>query len=174
MDIKFFARIMQCELCGAPIHGPSKTVQVEGAELCVCIKCAKYGKEVQQSRRGGAPVRRPGTPAVSTPQPRRRPRDVFDLIEGDIVDDYRERIRAAREEKGWSTLDLAHATKEREILIKKIEKGDLIPEDAVRKKLEQALGIKLIDSAADETESRGGGRMTTTVGDVISFKKIRK
>lgn len=119
-------------------------------------------------------MRRPGVPAASTPQPRRRPRDVFDLIEGEIVDDYAERIRAAREEKEWSTLDLAHATKEREILIKKIEKGDLIPEDAVRRKLERALGIKLIDSAADETEVRGGGRMATTVGDVISFKKIRK
>jgi putative transcription factor len=174
MDIKFFARTMQCELCGAPIHGPSRTVQIEGAELCVCVRCAKYGTEVQQSRRGGVPVRRAGKPVASTPQPRRRPRDVFDLIEGDIVDDYSARIRAAREEKGWSTQDLAHEIKEREILIKKIEKGDLIPEDAVRRKLERALDIKLIDSSAEEAESRSGGRVTTTVGDVISFKKIRK
>ncbi|MDN7023430.1 TIGR00270 family protein [Methanoculleus sp. FWC-SCC1] len=165
---------MQCELCGAPIHGPSKTVQIEGAELCVCVRCAKYGTEVQQSRRGGAPVYRAGKPVASTPQPRRRPRDVFDLIEGEIVDDYSTRIRTAREMKGWSTQDLAHEIKEREVLIKKIEKGDLIPEDAVRKKIERALEIKLVDSSVDEAESRSSGRVTTTIGDVISFKKIRK
>jgi putative transcription factor len=162
---------MQCELCGTPIHGPSRTVQIEGAELCVCIRCAKHGTEIQQPRRQGARTKG-ATPAV--PQTRRRPRDVFDLMEGEIVDDYKERIREARERKGWSTLDLAHEVKERELLIKKIEKGDLIPEDEVRKKLEKALAIRLIDALADDSASRGPGKVTTTVGDVISFKKSRK
>lgn len=96
------------------------------------------------------------------------------MIEGEIVDDWSERIRVARERKGWSTRDLAHGIKEREVLIRKIERGDLIPEDDVRRKLENALGIRLIDTPEDETVSRGGGRMTTTIGDVISFKKIRR
>jgi putative transcription factor len=162
---------MQCELCGAPIQGPSKTIQIEGAELCVCVRCAKHGTEVQQPRRRGAPQKKPG---VGTPQTRRRPRDVFDLMEGEIVDDYADRIRAAREEKEWSTLNLAQAIKERELLVKKIEKGDLIPEDDVRRKLEKALNIRLIDSAEDSTSTAGPGRVTMTVGDVISFKKSRK
>lgn len=163
---------MQCELCGAPIVGPSKTIQIEGAELCVCVRCAKHGTEVQQPRRRGAPQKKPG---VAAPQAsRRRPRDVFDLMEGELVDDYADRIRAAREEKEWSTLDLAQAIKERELLVKKIEKGDLIPEDDVRKKLERALNIRLIDSADDSTSAGGPGRVTMTVGDVISFKKSRK
>ncbi|KLK87460.1 XRE family transcriptional regulator [Methanoculleus sediminis] len=163
---------MQCELCGAPIVGPSKTIQIEGAELCVCARCAKHGTEVQQPRRKGAPQTKPG---LAGPQaPRRRPRDVFDLMEGELVDDYADRIRAAREEKEWSTLDLARAIKEREILVKKIEKGDLIPEDDVRKKLEKALNIRLIDSAEDSISTGGPGRVTMTVGDVISFKKSRK
>ncbi|HOI13356.1 MAG TPA: multiprotein bridging factor aMBF1 [Methanoculleus sp.] len=163
---------MQCELCGAPIVGPSKTIQIEGAELCVCVRCAKHGTEVQQPRRTGAPQKKPG---VAAPQAsRRRPRDVFDLMEGELVDDYADRIRAAREEKEWSTLDLAQAIKERELLVKKIEKGDLIPEDDVRKKLEKALGIRLIDSAEGSTSTGGPGRVTMTVGDVISFKKSRK
>ncbi|MDK2916011.1 MAG: putative transcription factor [Euryarchaeota archaeon] len=163
---------MQCELCGAPIQGPSKTIQIEGAELCVCVRCAKHGTEVQQPRRKGVPQKVPG---VAAPQAaKRRPRDVFDLMEGELVDDYADRIRAAREAKEWSTLDLAQAIKEREILIKKIEKGDLIPEDDVRKKLEKALNIRLIDSAEDITSTGGPGRVTMTVGDVISFKKSRK
>jgi len=163
---------MQCELCGAPIQGPSKTIQIEGAELCVCVRCAKHGTEVQQPRRKGFPQKVPG---VAAPQAaKRRPRDVFDLMEGELVDDYADRIRAAREAKEWSTLDLAQAIKEREILIKKIEKGDLIPEDDVRKKLEKALNIRLIDSAEDITSTGGPGRVTMTVGDVISFKKSKK
>ena len=163
---------MQCELCGAPIVGPSKTIQIEGAELCVCVRCAKHGTEVQQPRRRGAPQKKPGVAASQAT--RRRPRDVFDLMEGELVDDYADRIRAAREEREWSTLDLAHAIKEREILVKKIEKGDLIPEDDVRKKLEKALNIRLIDSAEDTASTGGPGRVTMTVGDVISFKKSRK
>ncbi|HOI57413.1 MULTISPECIES: multiprotein bridging factor aMBF1 [unclassified Methanoculleus] len=162
---------MQCELCGAPIQGPSKTIQIEGAELCVCLRCAKHGTEVQQPRRRGAPQTKPG---VAVPQARRRPRDVFDLMEGELVSDYADRIRVAREGKEWSTLDLAQAIRERELLVKKIEKGDLIPEDDVRRKLEKALDIRLIDSAEDSTSVGGPGRVTMTVGDVISFKKGRK
>ena len=113
-------------------------------------------------------------PGVAAPQARRRPRDVFDLMEGEIVDDYAERIRVAREGKEWSTLDLARAIKEREILVKKIEKGDLIPEDEVRRKLEKALDIRLIDSTEDSASAGGPGRVTMTVGDVVSFKKTRK
>ncbi len=172
MNIKLFARLMQCELCGAPIQGPSKIIQIEGAELCVCVRCAKHGTEVQQPRRKGIPQKKPGLVVPQTTQ--RRPRDVFDLMEGEIVDDYADRIRAAREAREWSTLDLAQAIKEREILVKKIEKGDLIPEDDVRKKLEKELNIRLIDSADDSTSMGGPGRMTMTVGDVISFKKGRK
>ena len=92
-------------------------------------------------------------------------------MEGEIVEDYADRIRAAREEKEWSTLDLAQEVKEREVLIKKIEKGDLIPEDDVRRKLERALGIRLIDSAEDAASTGGPGRMTMTIGDVIAFRK---
>ena len=163
---------MQCELCGVPITGPSKTIRIEGAELCVCTRCAKHGTEVQQSRRRGAPQAKPGSAAPQAP--RRRGRDVFDLMEGELAEDYADRIRAAREEKEWSSLDLAHAIKEREILVKKIEKGDLIPEDNVRKKLEKALKFRLIDSAEDSASTGGPGRVTMTVGDVISFKKSRK
>lgn len=163
---------MQCELCGASIQGPSKTIQIEGAELCVCARCAKHGTEVQQPRRKGAAQQT--KPGLAVPQVRRKPRDVFDLMEGEIVDDYADRIRIAREGKEWSTLDLAQAIKEREILVKKIEKGDLIPEDDVRKKLEKALGIRLIDAAEDSASTAGPGRVTMTVGDVISFKKSRK
>ena len=165
---------MQCELCGATIHGPPKTVRIEGALLEVCAQCAKYGTEVQMPKKAegrGKPVA--GRPAPVAAPVRRR-RDVLDLIEGEIVDDYGARIRTARMERGWSQKDLAMELKEKELLIKKIEKGDLIPEDALRIKLERTLNIRLIDTAEETSEKQKGGRVVPTLGDVISIKKIHK
>jgi putative transcription factor len=90
---------------------------------------------------------------------------------GEVVDDFGERIKRARLDKNWTQKDLANEIKEREILIKKIEKGDLIPEDQVRVKLEKALGISLIDVSDDEITSRKGGKISTTLGDIIKIKR---
>jgi putative transcription factor len=99
---------------------------------------------------------------------------MFDYMEGEIVDDYSERIRHAREAKGLSQKDLALQMKERELLIKKIEKGELIPEDAVRKKLEKALGIWLLESVAPDSEKKAKDVLAPTLGDVTVIKKVKK
>ena len=104
---------MQCELCGATVAGPGKKVRIEGADLQVCMACARYGTEVQEPRAGprrygpSSPAARPGAPPV------RHRRDLFDQLVGELVDDYGERIRVARVQKGMTTKDLALATKER-------------------------------------------------------------
>lgn len=92
-------------------------------------------------------------------------------MEGEIVDDYSDRIRTSRMQKGWTQKDLAMRIKEKELLVKKLEKGDLIPEDDVRKKLEQVLGISLLDTASDDLSADTGGTLTTTFGDLIKIKK---
>lgn len=163
---------MQCELCGADIKGYPKLVRIEGAELQVCLQCSKYGKEVQQSH---TPEIRKTVQNKSTPHLTIRPRrDVFDLIKGELVEGYNERIRSARTQKGWSQKDLAMAIKEKELLIKKIEKGDLTPEDTVRKKIEGVLGISLLDTRVEEAKVKGRGQVPTTLGDLISIKKSDK
>ncbi len=165
-------------MCGETVRGTPKLVRVEGAELQVCSRCEKYGTEVQQPKRTDIrrPVAGPGQAARPAPPPPtvRRKRDLFDYMEGEIVDDYSERIRHARMEKGLSQKDLAMQMKERELLIKKIEKGELIPEDAVRRKLEKALEIRLIDTAITETEKKVPGKLTPTLGDVTVIKKVKK
>jgi putative transcription factor len=76
--------------------------------------------------------------------------------------------------KGWDQKTLAREIKEREILIKKIEKGDLIPEDEVRKKLEKALEISLVEQPPEEEGKKPQGKVTTTFGDLISIRKEKK
>ena len=49
--------------------------------------------------------------------------------------------------------------------------GDLVPEEELRKKLEEVLGISLLESVEKEVKSSKGKGMTTTLGDIISIKK---
>jgi putative transcription factor len=166
---------MQCEMCGETIRGTPKLVRVEGAELQVCMKCEKFGTEVQQVKRKD--VARPATgpsrqgQAPSVIPAERRKRDLFDYMEGEIVDDYAARIRKARMEKGLSTKELALQIKEREHLLKKIENSELMPEEAVRKKLERVLEIRLIDAPVTEAEKKVPGKLASTLGDLTIIRK---
>ncbi len=171
---------MQCEMCGEKIRGAPKLVRVEGAELQVCSRCERFGTEVQQVRRTdirvapkGVPAGRPA-PAPPGGMAARHKRDMFDYMEGDVVDDYAVRIRKAREAKGLSQKDLAMQLKEKEHLIRKIENSELIPEEDVRKKLEKALDIRLIDSPVSEEEKKVPGKMAPTLGDLTIIRKAKK
>ena len=171
---------MQCEMCGETVRGIPKLVRVEGAELQVCSKCEKYGTEIQQKRApaaGRPALRQPGSPAHAIPpaQPSSyRKRDLFDYMEVEVVDDYAVRIRKARMEKGLSQKDLAMAMKEKEHLIKKIENGELMPEDAVRKKIEKVLEIRLIDTEIADEAKKTQSKMTPTLGDLTVIRKAKK
>jgi putative transcription factor len=167
-------------MCGETIRGAPKLVRVEGAELSVCSKCEKFGTEVQQVRRTDIRASQKGPAARAQPGPGigaapvRHKRDMFDFIEGDIVDDYAARIRHAREEKGLSQKDLAMQMKEKEHLIRKIENSELRPEEDVRKKLEKALGIRLIDAPVTEEEKKAQSRLAPTLGDLTVIRKAKK
>ncbi len=170
---------MQCEMCGETIRGSPKLVRVEGAELQVCMKCEKFGTEVQQVRRTdlvrpGAPAPRPGRTATAVVPADRRKRDLFDYMGGEIVEDYAVRIRKARMDKGLSAKDLAMQIKEREHLLKKIENSELIPEEDVRKKLEKVLEIRLVDAPIEEAEKKVQNKLTSTLGDLTIIRKVKK
>jgi putative transcription factor len=100
---------------------------------------------------------------------------MFDFMEGEVVEDYADRIKHARMEKGLSQKELAMQMKEKEHLIKKIENGDLIPEDDVRKKLEKVLEIRLVDAPAEvEAGKKVPGSITPTLGDLTIIRKVKK
>lgn len=165
---------MQCEMCGAEAKDSLKRIKIEGTELSVCNACAKYGTEVQGAPRTSAAqsVRPSGFAGFGRP-PVQRSKDLFDRI-GDLAEDYPDRIRDARMKLKMTQKDLALAMMERELLVKKIEKGELIPEDGVRKKIEKILSIRLLDESSSEPTDLHHARMTTTMGDVIQIKKAKK
>ncbi|HJJ48776.1 MAG TPA: multiprotein bridging factor aMBF1 [Methanocorpusculum sp.] len=167
-----------CELCGAPITKGARLVQIEGSKpMKVCDSCAKHGTEVagpkaKQTSFGARPQSRPscGAPRQGAPsQPRKR--DMFDYIEGDIVEDYPKRIADARKAKGYTQNDLAFILKMQEGDIKKFERGERAPTETERKKLETELGIELLDAESAEEKTKTGGVAATTLGDVIQVKR---
>lgn len=165
-----------CELCGAPLTKKARLVQIEGAKpMKVCDKCAKLGTEVQAPRPASAGFGKPTLTRKGPAQPSSssapRKRDMFDYIEGDVVEDFPKRIAAARQAKGFSQKDLAFILKMQEGDIKKLERGERGPTEAERKKLEAELGIDLLDTSGDVDALQQGGVAATTLGDVLQVKR---
>lgn len=170
----------QCELCGEDV--PSLvTARVEGAELQVCESCANLGTEVKQepsttstkystsdSGSTSSAGSSTSTSGSSTSGGSSRRRDIFDEME-ELAPDYGDRIRAARESRDLSQADLAKQLSEKASLIRKLERGDILPSDQVQRKLERHLEISLTEEAsADESEwSSDAAGQGLTLGDMV-------
>lgn len=162
-----------CELCGSPVRGRPYRALVEGAEMSLCPSCyarlsrGGVAKPVRTSTRSQAerrPRPRPGG-SVMRGGRRRLPLDMYD-----IVYDYPERIREARESRGWSTAVLAQKLRISEAMLRKIESGKLKPSLDLAKRMEKVLGVKLLEPVVDEDVYYGldeGGGDYVTLGDIV-------
>jgi putative transcription factor len=178
--------MVQCEMCGAETSTP-KTVKVEGAELDVCDECSDFGTEVKTESTsttstkystgssggsdGSSGSSSGGTGGGSSGGSTRRS-DMFDDMD-ELAQDYDELIRSAREDRGLSQSDLANELNEKASLIRKLERGETLPSDSVKSKLERFLDIELSaggGSGADEWSSDDDDAGTTTLGDVVQRK----
>jgi len=170
-------------MCGAETGSP-KTIKVEGAELDVCDNCSDFGTEVKTqdssststkystSSSGSSSSSSSSSSGASSTSSRSRRSDMFDDMD-EIAQDYDDRIRNARESTDMSQEDLADELNEKASLIRKLERGDVLPSDEVRRKLERKLDISLTAGASgDEDEEWSGGSSTGeyTLGDVVKRK----
>lgn len=99
---------------------------------------------------------------------------MFDEMD-EVVTDYDQRIRSAREAEGLSQEELASQLNEKAGVIRKLERGDTLPTDEVQRKLERALGISLSEGSGSgdddsEYESSGSATGSYTLGDVVKRK----
>lgn len=181
--------MVQCEMCGAETASP-RTAKIEGAELQVCDDCVDFGTEIRQGSSGGSTSTKYSTDSGSSASGssssgrsssastssssggRSRRRDPFDDME-EIVADYDTVVRTARESAGLSREELGKQLNEKASLIGKIERGESLPSDDVRRKLERALDVDLVEGAAGDADSEwsGGGESSgMTLGDVVERK----
>lgn len=154
-----------CEMCGGE-EPRLRTVLVEGSRLLLCSRCARFGVEVQRPAVPRAPPPPPGTARARRPAPRSYPRDVPES-EVDLAEDYPERIRRAREAKGWKREDLGKRIAERLSVIEKLEKGRMRPDDTLVRKLERTLGIRLLDRVEEAPSPGRRDARPLTLGDLI-------
>ena len=122
----------ECEICGRQTETLYE-VNVEGAVMLACAKCSK-GKNVIREI-GEA---REQTRSISGGY-QREP-----VVEEEVVENYGEIIRKAREALGLPLSVLAEKISEKESNLARIEKQATLPTEKTRKKLERELGIKLV------------------------------
>jgi len=149
-----------CEVCG---KGNARIFAlVDGVKMRVCEKCSKFGKVVEiekQEVKGKGPL----------PQEMR--------IEEEIVEDYADRIKSAREKSGKTRTELAALIGEKESSLRKVEASESPPTDKMALKLQKALGIKLYELVEESSSSKSSGQgkgAGTTFGDMIEVKKNKK
>lgn len=181
-------RVTICEMCGREISiSQARKIFVEGAILTLCPSCVlkiskKHTREVIEQRRKEI---RPTTPHPVTgipptmrhkvQQTKSRPKTSRSLENFDVVSDYAERIKRAREKLGWTTKILAEKVRERETTIKRIEAGRLKPTINLAKRLEEVLGIKLLEPILPEDiegfRSSKKSRYIPTLGEIVNIRK---
>jgi putative transcription factor len=174
--------MVQCEMCGTETGSP-KTVKIEGAELDVCDDCADFGTEVKTQETASTSTKYSTSSGSSSSSSGGSSgattsgggggsrRDMFDEMD-EVVQDYDDRIRNARESEGLTQEELADQLNEKASLIRKLERGDVLPSDSIQRKLERQLGIELsMGGSSDENEWSGGSSTGgTTLGDVVKRK----
>ncbi len=186
-------RLATCEMCGREV--PESSIQkvfVEGTILAVCPSCAfKIAKrrhiapqvpvipQSAQPQTSPTPSSRartmhqPSTHATSySSQARQRLQRLAESFE--VVPDYAERIKKAREKLGWSQRTLAEKVRERESTIKRIEAGKLKPTIDLAKRLEEVLGIKLLEPILPEDvesfRATKKSKYMPTLGEIVSIR----
>ena len=165
---------MICELCGADVPH-TKNVAIESTVLAVCSNCAKFGDEVSTPvvRRGSMP------PVIAqrleARKRRQTPRDVYaETGEEELAEDFPQRIRRAREERGWKQADLGAKINEKVSVISQLESGAISPGDALVRKVEHALGIKLKEKVQPIAMKKQAASGSLTLGDLIKMREKRE
>jgi putative transcription factor len=164
---------MRCEVCGQEIRGPPYYRIIEGGRLTVCSQCSKFSDQEWDPKRPQArksPTRR----RSAQPKPRKRS-DIETAESIELVEGYGMIIKKARQKKGMSIEEIAKKIREKESVIKKLEKENMNPPLNLVRKIQRELHINILEEA--ET---GSGTVLTrpmgprTLGDLIKIKDSTK
>ncbi|MCX8150330.1 MAG: multiprotein bridging factor aMBF1 [Candidatus Bathyarchaeota archaeon] len=174
---------MRCEVCGRKIHENPNKVIIEGAKMTVCRECAKHGTTTwSEAPKPKVELQKPNLPSVvltsnmgSIPIKKKVFQPKVDTTQ-EIVEDYGEVIRQAREKAGLSHEELGKKINEKESLLRKIETGKVAPNDLLVSKLEHILKIKLLVPVSEEKTPPKTTKVANelTLGDIIQFDKKNK
>ena len=159
-----------CEVCGRQTQ-MLRVVLIEGSELNACPDCAKFGVErsPKPKRMTSAPVH--VSEALEKREKRSQTIDVFQQGPEELAPDFPQRIRKARERLNWTPEELGKKLNEKKSVILKLEAGQMRPDDALIRKVERTLGIKLKERPTQSAAPRAASPRGLTLGDLIKLDR---
>ncbi len=166
-----------CEICGRRVEDERlcKKIVLDNAVLNVCPQC--YQRLVKQGR-AKPYIEKPARPRQRKSEKRWLKTSISKrMLETmyEVVEDYAERIKRARQRLGWTQAVLAQKARVGENVIKRIEAGRLKPGIELARRLEKILGIVLLEPIVEETTSYTSEEEEyLTIGDLIKFKEEKK
>ena len=157
---------MECELCGRSCE--CRPAVVDGVKMVLCPGCMKHGKGITTP----TPPTISGNRSILGRIRRPRVKDVYKDMTKELISNWNEVIKDARQKKNISREDLGFKIGERTVTISKIENGDLKPSDKVVVKLEKELNIRLFEEVEKVSlGSAGSSGRGLTLGDFIKTEK---
>ncbi len=136
---------MECEICGAEVDTLYE-IEIEGTTMLVCGVCAKgkhlTGKVIK--------AKEEETENKAVVAARLKEKE-----ETEIIDNYGEVIRKAREKLGLPLKVLAEKISEKESTLERVENQKTLPNNKLVSKLEKELGIKLTRPAEQGARASG-------------------
>jgi putative transcription factor len=124
-----------CELCGSQITGEVIPIVVENVPMKVCRPCSKHGKQAVSKK------------TEKKPKP---VKEMFTFKLPSVKEDYSRLIKDARERLGLTQDELGSKIAEQGTVVKLLEQSKFKPDQELAKKLEEVLGISLIEEGVHE------------------------
>lgn len=138
-------------MCGSKFD-KLKKIKVDGAILSVCPKCERFGTPVESMRVYEDPIPRkqmgtnvPVKSVIINRKVTRKKGMDKDIESLEIVPDYAQIIRLAREKTGMSQDEMADKLREKRTVISAIERGGIKPDIKTARKIENLLKVKILD-----------------------------
>ena len=170
---------MECEVCGQ--KGELRKVLIDGVVMRVCDECSKFGVSPREKTGYETSQREERTPYITPSiKPRKKknkraPRDYLKDSQFELVENFAELIREARESRDWTQEELGDFINEKASLIAKIERGMESIDEKLLTKLERKLKITLRVPVVNSVhESREEISQGPTLGDIVRIKAKKK
>jgi putative transcription factor len=162
---------VNCEVCGRQIVGKPYRAVIEGAKMVVCGNCARLGSGYweEKPQRSMKRIAKP-LPRISVSGKKQSPA-LAEALE--LVEDFSQRIRRAREGMELSHEDLGRKIGEKVSVLRKIESGKMTPDHRLAEKLQHALKIKLLVPPSEPKVPLTAlpQPREVTLGEVVLLKK---
>lgn len=162
---------MNCEVCGQKIIGYPIKVVIEGVTLSVCNKCSKLGEIVKESKQIN---KKSSFTKLVKPRLIKTQKLPKEILEYEIIEDYAQKIKNAREKVKITQEELAKKINEKLSVIQKIEAGKIVPDLKLARILEHFLKIKLVIPKNEPIVSVNSKIPELTFGDIVKIKNKSK